>query len=181
MSPRSTAAREATDRDLDLDYTERTGFLTGKAFAIADWRHRKDKREFDALQNRLNVRRWRLRVYDVGGEKLDQLRANARKRQNAHHERERIKRRGRVLTCEQCGAQWCVVPRAPGACWNAKACSLRCQRALWKARPGVREANRQRKNALRGSTGLCWCGAPKPKGHGWWYCAEHSRKAQASA
>jgi hypothetical protein len=167
--------------ELDIDYSERAGFLTGKALALADWRHRKDKREFDVLQARLSARRWLMRVYAEGGEKLERVRELARKRANARKERRRLKRRGRVLTCGWCGAQWCPLPRAPGAAAIAKSCSARCQHAIWRSAPENRERLRKKKNAARGSTGLCWCGAPKPKGHGWRYCRVHSSAVRRSA
>lgn len=39
---RSQNARAAQDRDIDVDYSERAGFLTGKAAAVAEWRFRQE-------------------------------------------------------------------------------------------------------------------------------------------
>lgn len=37
------------DEGFDLDYSERQGFLVGKAARLADWRFRKEKKEFARL------------------------------------------------------------------------------------------------------------------------------------
>ena len=53
MARKSSAARAAEDNDVDLDFSERAGFLTGKAARLADWLHRKEKREFEKLVRKL--------------------------------------------------------------------------------------------------------------------------------
>lgn len=154
------------------------GMLVGRAHNLAEWQHRKERQAFDALCNRLNVRRWRKRIYAEGGAALDRLRAKNREKANAYHERQREKRKGRVFTCGHCGATWCVVPRAPGACWVAKACSPRCARALWKSENA--EHVRRYKNASRGGGTCMDCGGEKPAGRGRRRCdACAARKAAA--
>jgi hypothetical protein len=86
-----SAPRHMRSDELDLDYSERAGFMTGKSAAIADWRHRKEVRDFGALVNRLRVLKWQ--------------RENAEK----HHAKQLRGRRGRRRRCA-CG------PRRPRPC-----------------------------------------------------------------
>jgi hypothetical protein len=48
-----------TERDVDLDYSERAGFQVGKAAAMAEWRARKeiDDPEFQRLVWRLQAQK----------------------------------------------------------------------------------------------------------------------------
>jgi hypothetical protein len=43
----------------DLDYSERAGFLVGKAANLAEWQHRKEEREYAKLFERLKRRNHR--------------------------------------------------------------------------------------------------------------------------
>ena len=56
----STARAARQDDELDVDYSERDGFLTGKAAAIADWRFRKERNdpEFRRLIWRLQAKKY---------------------------------------------------------------------------------------------------------------------------
>lgn len=153
----------------DVEHGYRT--VGVKGWRLLQWSERKDRREFNALLNRLNVRRWLKRVYGDGGAKLDGYRAGCRRRQLKRGEKRRLARRGRVITCAWCDAQWCRVPRRSGP---GKTCSLRCQRALWKSKPGVAERNRQRKNELRGGGRCKRCDGAKPRGRGVRYCSRCS-------
>ena len=56
----STARAARHDDELDVDYSERAGFLTGKAAAIADWRFRKEQKdpEFRRLVWRLQAKKY---------------------------------------------------------------------------------------------------------------------------
>lgn len=57
MAKHSAASRAADERDIDVDYSERSGFLVGKSAALADWQFRK-------LQNEGDFQRlvWRLQA-----------------------------------------------------------------------------------------------------------------------
>ena len=103
-----TKGLPAEDRELDVDYSERAGFLTGKAAALADWAHRKEAKAFAKLEASLRVRRWR----QLEPEKAKDLnrRNDLRRRARRHDERVEL-RKGQVLTCGWCGTQWCRIPR----------------------------------------------------------------------
>lgn len=60
MTRKSAAARAASDDDLEIDYSERAGFLTGKAAALAEWQHKKLKNdpEFRRLIWRLQAKKY---------------------------------------------------------------------------------------------------------------------------
>lgn len=45
--------------DFDVDYSDRSGFLVGRAAALADWALRKDEREFNKIVVALYMRRYR--------------------------------------------------------------------------------------------------------------------------
>jgi hypothetical protein len=104
---------------MDLDQKELDGFQFGKAVALRDWQVARERRDFEALCNRLRVKKWRREVYGEGGTKLERLRANHRKYaaqprvKSRQAELGRAKRRAAyranptVCTCLQCGATWC--------------------------------------------------------------------------
>lgn len=48
------------NRDLDIDYSERAGFLVGKSAALAEWSFKKDAREFRRLCRALAKRKLRV-------------------------------------------------------------------------------------------------------------------------
>lgn len=121
----------------------------GRARSIAQWRERKEAREFKKLCARLRSRRWRIAVYAEQGPRLDSVRANARayyhrnaKRLNeAKNERRRraraLAREGKTQewTCEGCGAS-CSRPFTCGPIptWCDQRCS---QRARYRRRVPV--------------------------------------------
>lgn len=96
------------DPELDIDFSERSGFLTGKAAALADWQHRKDAKAFAKLVAVLATRRWRIR----NPKKARDLyrRADLRRRARRHAAKVALTK-GHVLTCAWCGTQWCRIPR----------------------------------------------------------------------
>ena len=107
MAKKSSASR-AADTDGDgLDYSERAGFLTGKAAAIADWQHRKAKENDQKLYAVLRARRW-------VKNNPERARENNRKADAKKYARRREENaaliRGHVLTCARCGTQWCRIP-----------------------------------------------------------------------
>ena len=60
MARRSSAAVALQERDIDVDYSERAGFLTGKSAAIAEWRFRKEQGDpkFRQLVWRLQAKKY---------------------------------------------------------------------------------------------------------------------------
>jgi hypothetical protein len=60
MARKSGAARAAEGDELELDYAERDGFLTGRNAAIQDWRFRKEQQEgdFQRLVWRLQAKKY---------------------------------------------------------------------------------------------------------------------------
>lgn len=145
---------EAAERR-EAEYGYRT--VGGKAFRLQQWSEKKERRDFDALVNRLNALKWQRAVYAEGGERLLKLRARKLAWHHATKAARIARRRGRVLTCPTCGAVWCMVPTAPGQ--PKKFCSLKCQRAdEW-----IRIRGSKRKNCKR-------CGGPKLQGQGQRYC-----------
>lgn len=48
-----------SEGELAVDYSERAGFLVGKAAAIADWRFRREEEEFERLIARLKGKKRR--------------------------------------------------------------------------------------------------------------------------
>lgn len=77
MSKLSSAAHAASGKDakLELDYSERSGFLTGKAARLADWAHRREEARYKRLFR--NLKRNALRK---DPEVRDRLNARARER-----------------------------------------------------------------------------------------------------
>jgi hypothetical protein len=116
------------------------GFLVGKNQRLADWRAKKEQKQYDALFNRLRARNWQRKVYEQGGEKLDKLRA----RKLAHAHQPEVKQRGYRLArkrreraykanpvecvCRACGAVWCRVYPAKGP--NPDFCGEACRQRL---------------------------------------------------
>lgn len=100
MARMSSAARSARqDDELEVDYSERAGFLTGRAAAIADWAFRK-------LQNEGDFKRliWRLQAKKYWASKPEERKALIRAyrerwrqlhadRHNASSRRAKAKRR----------------------------------------------------------------------------------------
>lgn len=108
MAKLSSAARVASqDEELEVDYSERSGFLTGKSAALADWAHRKEKKAFEKVVAVLRTRRWQKN-------NPDRARENQRKTDKKKYAKRREKRswlvKGTVLTCARCKTQWCRIP-----------------------------------------------------------------------
>jgi hypothetical protein len=108
--------------DLDINEIE-TGMLSGKAAALADWRFRKDQRDFRKLCERL-AQRNRRRANP------DRFRSAARLHYARHRERYmamRAARRAQLrATCHQCGCRF-----APCRLKPAKWCTKKCANAYW--------------------------------------------------
>jgi hypothetical protein len=104
---RSQFMSHETDEGLLLDYRERDGFLVGKQAALADWRLRRDDRDFDALCLRLYNRNWarkfRAEHPERAREILRRWREAHRDEMNARTRASRAaKRVTRYIVCEVC-------------------------------------------------------------------------------
>lgn len=165
-SGRSRASRAASrgqGEDLEVDYSERAGFLTGKAAAIADWQRKKEATEYDALFKRLYARNWQ-RLYreqhpEEAREKLRAWRAaNPERAREANVRQKRTKRERQLqemkaeyrviegvprriykITCAVCGAS--AEKLQPNAVWCSKVCANRYHSA-----PRARARNRGIRN-----------------------------------
>jgi hypothetical protein len=130
-----------------LDYSERAGFLTGKAAAIAEWSHRKRKEVDQRLYAVLRVRRWRMRHPEEA--RVLSARADARRYAKRREEIAELVR-GFVFTCARCATQWCRIPGGkrtsgtkPKYCPNGcgrKARHERARASLERRREAVRRA-----------------------------------------
>jgi hypothetical protein len=127
------------------------GFQVGKAAAIADWLHRKESAEFERLVARLRARNWVRKVYAEGGARLEDLRrksrewvrraaktptGRARLARSKERRRDRYRANAPVLTCQNCGAQWCRLPWLRGLAAHKRFCTESC-RGKWKYRQRV--------------------------------------------
>jgi hypothetical protein len=126
------------NEDLDLDYSERAGFLTGKSAAIADWRHKKDKQQFERQCAVLRTNRWRKK--NPARVRENQRKADRKKRDRRHAEFTFLTK-GTVLMCAFCGTQWCRIPR-PKMGPTPKYCCLEHGRQARYARDMVDAAKR---------------------------------------
>lgn len=133
--------------DVDLDYSERNGFLTGKAAALADWSFRKEDREFKKLCEKLYKRKWFQQIKAEGGERWQRLRARLRathirwRENNRERSRElarkaAAKKRAKKrpvppsVTCGVCGEKRRVrAARTDFA--RARWCSKKCSNLYW--------------------------------------------------
>lgn len=163
---KSSAARVAEGDELEIDYSERAGFLVGKAAALAEWRHKKDQADFAKLTNRLKVAKWQR-------ENPEKRRRNALAYWYRHRDellvpqrvQQRLKRAAHwkpdttVYTCKGCKTQWCrLIPKPAGGDLSKRGtggptppplfCTPLCRRKwLWqqqKQDPVALEAKRQR-------------------------------------
>lgn len=143
MARLSSAARVLRQEDeLEVDYSERNGFLTGKAAAIADWSHRKEQKAFEKIVETLRVRKWRVDNPD----KAHELGVRQARRRLEKRRLENIALvRGHVLTCARCGTQWCRIPNGrktagttPRFCPNG--CSRKAMNERAYADPARRRA-----------------------------------------
>jgi hypothetical protein len=135
--------------DLEIDYTERSGFLTGKSHALAEWSHRKGKKETGKLYARMRTRRWQKN-------NPERVRANNKKSDKKRYAKRRETRqhliRGHVLTCAICKTTWCRIPcrymgPEPKYCLNG--CRKRAPHARVMADPKKRSAAVTRATAWR--------------------------------
>lgn len=140
MARKSSAARAAEDNELDVDYSERNGFLTGKAAAIADWYHRKGKAADQKLYAVLRARRWVQNNPERARE--NNRRADAKKYARRREENAALVR-GAVLTCERCGTQWCRIPMGKKTSGTTpKYCPNGCLRKAMQERAAADPARR---------------------------------------
>lgn len=126
-------------RDFDDDdegmYSGDRGFLVGRQAALQDWRFRQENKGFDALVNRLRVRKWQR-------ENRDRVNAwhranNQRPEVKARHARHKRDRRARAhkaaapLTCARCRVEFQLARvktgHAPTYC--SRDCRLAARRA----------------------------------------------------
>lgn len=139
MARPSSAARAASGRDdeIDVDYSERAGFLTGRAAAMADWAFRKEQREGDKLIARLYQRHWARRERRRHPERV---RARLQRWRDANREHVRAlertrrakRRRPVVIVCKECGKR---EERRRRAAY----CSAKCRgKRIWQARAKAR-------------------------------------------
>lgn len=133
----------------------------GKAMRLQQWRERKDQGAFLVIVNRLRALNWQRAVYRGGGERLVKLQARKAAWMRDAGIRRRQERRGVVVACPACKAEWCPLPWAKGR--RLTFCSRKCQR--------VGEWSRLREGVLGASRKPCRCGQPKAPGQGERYCA----------
>lgn len=138
--------------DVDLDYSERAGFLTGKSAAIADWQHRKEQREFRKLCEALYKKKWFRDIRAAGGERWERLRARMRanrqrwRNDNREHvravdrARKAARRKPRFIVCAECGAKK-QIRRSKARGFPSRFCSTKC-RNRWHGRPRAKARNR---------------------------------------
>jgi hypothetical protein len=136
--------------DLDLDFTEKQGFLVGRSAAMADWAFKKDNAGFEAMCARLYQRNW-ARKYRTAHP--DRVRANLARWRQRHastlRERDRVRRAAvrvpRIITCCVCQVQKRVRAIVTVAGRATKFCSKKCANQYHSA---IRA--RARNRALRG-------------------------------
>ena len=151
MSAKSANARLAenlSEGGDGIDFSERAGFLVGKAAALADWSFRKEQQEFEAYCKRLQARN---RARKERQEHPEQVRARCNAWRAANHERYRKmenarradKRVMRMIVCDvcltivpsngkfkrfcgqTCRNQWHGVPRARARCRGIRTMTIR--------------------------------------------------------
>ena len=88
---------------IDLDYSERAGFLVGKSARMADWRHQREKREFKKLCDAIYQRNYLARP-EV------RLRRNTARRVA----RVLLIPTRPVIARQTCGVEFVCIRRAPG-------------------------------------------------------------------
>ena len=106
----SDDAREA--RESEYGYRE----VSDKVVRLAEWAHRKEKREFAALLNKLRCRKRYGAIRTEGGPRLAATKTASREGTRRLRARELARQiaawmhRPPVLTCASCGSTWCPVP-----------------------------------------------------------------------
>lgn len=110
MSPRLSGYADADD---GLDFSERAGFLSGKSLALADWRAKKEEKEFQRLVHGLRWRKWFAEVLAENGARLERCLAKIA----AYKARGKLalvadyKADPLVCVCRGCGTVWTPVVR----------------------------------------------------------------------
>ncbi len=139
----------------DLDFEDvKTGFMTGKTAALADWSFRKEQKEFNRTVATLRATKW-------NKEHLDAHRAHARKyaarpdivaasvkaARERRHAKHREEARVFVYAAPDCRVEFCRLPGTVKGIppkWCREACYLRTQRKEKGRKPG--RANIPRSN-----------------------------------
>lgn len=142
-------------RESEFGYRE----IGAREASLREWMFRLENRGFDALVNRLRVKKWTAEVYAEGGARLGRLRALKRawaskrrasdlaaaRRSDRQKRAKAYKKAPLVLTCVECGATWCKAPWARGV--QPKFCGTACyQRDRYRNNEKSRE---QKKAAER--------------------------------
>lgn len=150
--------------DVDLGELAEGYQFDGRARAIAQWRERKEAREFEAMCNVLRVKKWRREVFAEAGERLARLRESGREKMRKRRaamsaaERDELNARQReererawksspaIYTCKTCGTQWCPLPHVR----RGRAGEFCCKRCANKWRRPAKTNNRCRGCGDRG-------------------------------
>lgn len=141
--------------DLDLDYEERTtGMLIGRQAALADWRFKKEQREFEKQIKSLRAVKWNrehperrkeiANRYARKPEVVAHQTAASTARKRRLRQKKRLTNGAPVYRCRECGAEWCRTPwvRGPPGEFCTEACR---QRFRYQERtPGARRIRRRR-------------------------------------
>lgn len=157
--------------DLDLDYSERAGFLVGKSAAIADWQAKKEQVAYDLLFKRLYARN-HARLTRERDPEAARARCQAYRDANREHVREidRDRRRAaRLVELRALGATYKVIDGvARRTYWvicpvclveeeklqpNAKYCGRTCANQ-WHSIPRTRARNRGIRNMVLAATAI---------------------------
>ncbi len=118
-----------TDR-IDVDYSERAGFLTGKAAAIAEWSHKREKRQFAKLIARLAA----AKRFKDDPEHVRSIWRRFRERNRTRLNAEMVARRAKVrkpkiCVCVVCGDRKRVKQVVRGGVRFT--CSTKCRNKYW--------------------------------------------------
>lgn len=134
---------------LSVDYAERDGFLVGKSARLADWRHRKELAEAQALYSRLMSRRYYWSDPAREREKARQRWARHAAEVQAAERAETLRRNAALVRrpCEVCGGE--IAPwKRPQARYCCRRCSQVARSRAWRARHA--EAQRRGRCVDRG-------------------------------
>jgi hypothetical protein len=140
--------------NLDIDYSERDGFLVGKSAALAEWAHRKEAREsaeqFRRLADRQAARMRRAAIRLIGGPKAERVREGKRRwiaAARAQRREAKILIRRRPIICAECGVEFCHIGRTRMPIYCTEACRRRA-------------ASRKKRVRVPSPAIACGCGAP---------------------
>lgn len=132
------------ERDLDLDFNEiESGMMSGKAAAIADWRFRKEARDFNRQIACLRASKWNREHPERRREimKAHNAKPERRAAQNECHRRRRAAKPRETFVCAECGQTKERARKGPPPKFCGSACY---QRAAYQARtPGARRIKRK--------------------------------------